>query len=70
MAIHAKSNGWLISGNVIKESETSWVFQAIDEKRPKVIAKNDPNNQVFEGEDAVAAASAWQNETRKSRRAS
>ncbi|ELY6206693.1 hypothetical protein SNQ34_000611 [Cronobacter sakazakii] len=70
MAIHAKSNGWLISGNVLKESDTGWIFQAVDEKRPKVIAKNDPNNQVFVGEDAVAAASAWQNETRKLRRAS
>ncbi|EJK9926556.1 hypothetical protein ACVS9Y_001368 [Cronobacter sakazakii] len=69
MAIHAKSNGWLISGNVLKESDTSWVFKAVDEKRPKVIAKNDPNNQVFVGEDAVAAASSWQKETRKSRRA-
>ncbi|CCK05591.1 hypothetical protein BN128_2702 [Cronobacter sakazakii 696] len=55
---------------MLKESETSWVFQAIDEKRPKVIAKNDPNNQVFDGEDAVAAASEWQKETRKLRRAS
>ncbi|ELY4332877.1 hypothetical protein SMZ18_000779 [Cronobacter dublinensis] len=67
MAIHAKSNGWLISGNVLKESDTSWVFQAMDEKRPKVIAKNDPNNQVFDGEDAVAEASAWQDKTRKAR---
>lgn len=70
MAIHARSNGWLISGNVLKESETSWVFQAMDEKRPKVIAKNDPNNQVFDGEDAVHAAHEWQNKTRKSRQAS
>ncbi|EOC0210456.1 hypothetical protein ACI0YR_003943 [Cronobacter dublinensis] len=67
MAIHAKSNGWLISGNVLKESDTSWVFQAMDEKRPKVIAKNDPNNQVFDGEEAVAEASAWQGKIRKAR---
>ena len=60
MAIHAKSNGWLISGKIIEESESSWIFHAFDEKRRKVIAKNDPKNQVFDGENAVAKAEKWQ----------
>ncbi|QHJ80340.1 MAG: hypothetical protein [Bacteriophage sp.] len=60
MAIHAKSNGWLIGGKVMYESESSWIFHATDEKRQKVIAKNDPKNQVFTGINAVEDAEKWQ----------
>lgn len=64
MAIHAKSNGWLIMGTIIEESESSWIFHAVDEKRRKVIAKNDPKNQVFDGENAVSEAEKWQRSVR------
>ena len=60
MAIHAKANGWLIAGEVIEETESSWIFKAVDEKRKKVIAKNDPKNQVFDGKNAVEKAEKWQ----------
>lgn len=56
MAIHAKANGWLIVGEIIEETEFSWIFKAMDEKRKKVIAKNDPKNQVFDGKNAVDKA--------------
>lgn len=67
MAIHAKSNGWLIGGKVISECESSWIFHATDEKRQKVIAKNDPKNQVFTGEKAVENAEKWQKELRENK---
>lgn len=67
MAIHAKANGWLIAGRIIDEKTSSWIFHATDEKRPKVIAKNDPNNRVFDGETALDDALAWQGKTRSSR---
>lgn len=69
MAIHAKSNGWLIAGKVISESKTSWIFQATDEKRPKVIAKNAPKNIVFDGETALDDALSWQDSLRKTKSA-
>ncbi|MCA1178906.1 MULTISPECIES: hypothetical protein [unclassified Pantoea] len=68
MAIHAKSNGWLIGGKIIEETPTSWIFQAMDEKRPKVIAKNDPKSQVFDGDSALDDAESWQQANRNSRR--
>lgn len=67
MAIHAKSNGWLIGGKIISESKTSWIFHAMDEKRSKVIAKNDPKNKVFDGENAIENAEKWQRELRESK---
>jgi len=64
MAIHAKANGWLIVGEIIEETEFSWIFKAMDEKRKKVIAKNDPKNQVFDGKNAVEKAEKWQDSLR------
>lgn len=64
MAIHAKANGWLIAGKIIEETEFSWIFHAVDEKNKKVIAKNDPINQVFDGDNAVERAEKWQKELR------
>jgi len=64
MAIHAKSNGWLIGGKIIDETPVAWIFHATDEKRKKVIAKNDPKNQVFDGLNAVADAEKWQKKLR------
>lgn len=65
MAIHAKSNGLLVGGRVIEETESFWQFHAMDEKRPKYIMKDDPKNQIFDGERAVDDALAWQESTRK-----
>lgn len=64
MAIHAKANGLLISGQVVDETEKNWIFQAIDNKRPTVISKTDPKNNVFTGDDAVNKAIAWQDSVR------
>lgn len=69
MAIHAKSNGLLIAGKIISESESSWIFHAVDEKRPKVIAKNDTKNIVFDGETALDDALSWQDSRRKTKAA-
>ena len=60
MAILAKNNGWLISGEVIRESAFSWIFKAVDEKTEKIVAKNDPSKKVFEGENCVDEAMNWQ----------
>ena len=68
MAIHAKANGWLIVGEVIEETESSWIFKAIDEKRKKVIAKNDPKNQVFDGKNEVEKAEKWQKKLRENKK--
>ena len=65
MAIHAKANGLLISGQVVDETEKTWIFQAIDNKRPTVISKADPKNSVFTGDDAVNKAISWQDAVRK-----
>lgn len=67
MAIHAKVNGWLIGGKLISQNETSWIFHATDEKRQKLIAKNDPLNKVFDGESALDDAFFWQKSQRKAR---
>lgn len=64
MAILAKTNGWLISGEIISESEHSWVFKAIDEKRGKVVAKNDPKQKIFNSSSAVKDAEKWQKKNR------
>jgi len=65
MAIHAKSNGLLVGGRIIEESDKFWCFHAMDEKRPKYIQKDDQKNQVFDGESAVGDAINWQESTRK-----
>lgn len=65
MAIHAKSNGLLIGGKLIGETENSWVFQAIDNKRPTVVDKNNPKARVFDGEKALDDATAWQDSLRR-----
>ena len=67
MAIHAKTNGWLIGGKIVSENATSWVFHARDEKHPKLIAKNDPKNKVFNSENAVDEAMKWQKAARKAK---
>lgn len=64
MAILAKSNGWLIAGNVISENETSWIFKAIDEKTKKLVAKNDPKKKIFTSENAATEAEKWQKQIR------
>ena len=53
MAIHAKKSGLLIGGKVIDETEKNWIFQAMDNKHPTVVSKNDNKNRVFDGENAV-----------------
>ena len=64
MAIHAKTNGLLVGGRIIEETENHWCFHAMDEKRPKYIQKSDPKNQVFDGETAVDDAIDWQHASR------
>lgn len=65
MAIHAKTSGLLIGGKVVDETDKNWIFQAMDNKRPTVISKNDNKNRVFEGEDSVEKAIEWQEASRK-----
>ena len=60
MAIHAKANGLLIGGEVIDQTDKHWIFQATDNKRPTVVSKTDPRNKVFDGDNAVNEAFAWQ----------
>ena len=65
MAIHAKTNGLLIGGKVIDETDCNWIFQAMDNKRPTVISQSDAKNRVFDGENAVDEAISWQELSRK-----
>lgn len=67
MAIHAKTTGLLIAGRVVDETESRWIFQAIDNKRPSVINKSDSKNQVFDGDNAVEDAIEWQENSRKTK---
>jgi len=64
MAIHAKTNGLLIGGKIIDETDKNWIFQATGNKRPTVISKVDVKNKVFDGEDAVQNAFDWQDKAR------
>ena len=65
MAIHAKSNGLLIGGKILEETEKGWLFQAMDNKRPNFVGKGDKRNKVFDGPGAVDEAIAWQVESFK-----
>ena len=67
MATHAKTTGLLIAGRVVDETESRWIFQAIDNKRPTVINKTDTKNQVFVGVNAVEDAIKWQEKSRKTK---
>jgi len=68
MAIHAKTNGLLIGGRIIEETEKNWIFQAMDNKRPTVVPKDDTKNKVFDGETAVEDAMKWQHDNRPNRK--
>lgn len=46
MAIHAKRNGLMIGGKIIDETESNWIFQARDNKRPTVVSKSDPKKKT------------------------
>lgn len=59
MAIHAKKSGLMIAGRVIEETDSFWVFKAVDEKNTKRIKKSDSKNRVFDGENAVKDAMKW-----------
>lgn len=59
MAIHAKKSGLMIAGKVIEETDSFWIFKAIDEKNLKLIKKSDTKNRVFDGENAVKDAMKW-----------
>lgn len=65
MAIHAKTNGLLIGGKIVDETDKNWIFHAMDNKRPTVVSKTDPKNKVFDGENAVNDAIEWQENSRK-----
>lgn len=69
MAIHAKSNGLLIGGRIVEETETAWIFQAMDNKRPTVVSKSDEKNKVFDGPNAVDEATSWQDSVRRKMKA-
>ena len=64
MAIHAKSNGLLIGGKILDDTEKGWLFQALDNKRPNFVGKGDKRNKVFDGPSAVDEAIAWQTKVR------
>lgn len=49
----------MIAGMVIEETDSFWIFKAIDEKNPKRIKKSDAKNRVFDGENAVKDAMKW-----------
>lgn len=70
MAIHAKTNGLLIGGTIVEETENNWIFQAMDNKRPNVVSKTDAKNKVFDGKTAVEDAIKWQEENRPKRKSS
>lgn len=64
MAIHAKENGLLIGGEIVDETASNWIFQAMNNKRHTVISKTDEKNKIFEGENSVHDAMAWQDSLR------
>lgn len=68
MAIHAKINGLLIGGTIIDETDKNWIFQAMDNKHPTVVSKDDEKNKVFDGDNAVEEAMNWQDANRPVRK--
>lgn len=59
MAIHAKKSGLMVAGRVVDETDSHWIFKAIDEKNPKRIKKSDAKNRVSDGKNAVDDAMKW-----------
>ena len=43
----ATKNGWLISADLITETEKYWEVKAFDEPTPRIISKSDDQQQVF-----------------------
>lgn len=64
MAIHAKSNGLLIGGKIIEETEQYWVFHARDNKRPTYVKKSDTKARVFPDKEPIANILNWQDQAR------
>lgn len=46
--ILATKSGWLIAGEVVKETKRTYTFQPVDSKRPSVIPKNSTSRKLFE----------------------
>lgn len=46
--ILATKNGWLIAGEVVKETKRTFTFQPVDSKHPAVIQKNSTSRKLFE----------------------
>ena len=46
--ILASKSGWLIAGEVVKETKQTLTFQPVDSKRPTVIPKNSTSRKLFE----------------------
>ena len=59
MTILAKTNGWLIAGKVVDESETAKYFKQMDSNNIQQIMNNDENKKLFENIDD---ALDWQDE--------
>ena len=62
MTILAKTNGWLIVGDVIDESDTAFYFKPRDSKNIEQIKKDSKTNKLFE--DAYLAVD-WIEENNK-----
>ncbi len=51
MAILAKTNGWLIAGKIVDESEIAKYFQSLDSKHIQQIMNDDETQKLFENLD-------------------
>lgn len=51
MAILAKTNGWLIAGEIVYESEIAKYFQSLDSKHIQQIMNDDETQKLFENLD-------------------
>ncbi|UNY40489.1 hypothetical protein KLEP7_gp54 [Pseudaeromonas phage vB_PpeM_ KLEP7] len=49
-------NGWLIAGEVVKETKQTFTFQPVDSSRPTIIPKDSTNRKLFED---VKEAMKW-----------
>ena len=54
--ILASKSGWLIAGEVVKETKRTFTFQPVDSKRPTIIQKNSTSRKLFED---VEKAMKW-----------
>lgn len=54
--ILATKSGWIIAGNVVRETKNNYIFKAIDSETEQKVKKASPNERLF---DDASIAMDW-----------